>query len=231
MHKTYCNAEQEKITYQVIPSGRANVWLRGDATEVETAATTEGGEVQKSYEQDELYFTVDPKLVTKNQIEEDFDFFFKNVEDGGTADQYSLEEYKEAKHEELSSDCEEVITYGVDVTLSDGTVEHFALTQVDQINLIGKQVELSGTGDSFAYHCDGEPCKAYSRQDMTKICTEAISFITYQTTYVNSVFNWINGCTKASELAEITYGVEVPEKYKSDILKQLEASAASQATA
>ena len=82
MHKTYCNAEQEKITYQVIPSGRANVWLRGDATEVETAATTEGGEVQKSYEQDELYFTVDPKLVTKEQIEEDFDFFFNNVADG-----------------------------------------------------------------------------------------------------------------------------------------------------
>ena len=147
MHKTYCNAEQEKITYQVIPSGRANVWLRGDATEVETAATTEGGEVQKSYEQDELYFTVDPKLVTKEQIEEDFDFFFNNVADGETADMYSLAEFKEAKHAQLSADCQEVIQYGVDVTLTDGTVEHFALTAEDQTNLIGKTVELNGTGE------------------------------------------------------------------------------------
>jgi len=227
MHKTYCNAEQEKITYQVIPSGRANVWLRGDATEVETAATTEGGEVQKSYEQDELYFTVDPHLVKKEQIEADFDFFFKNVQDNGTADQYGLSEYKDAKHEELSCDCQEVIQYGVDVTLTDGTVEHFALTAEDQTNLIGKTVELNGTGESFCYHCDGSPCKYYSRQDMQKICTEALSFITYQTTYVNSAFQWVKGCTKASELAEITYGVEIPEQYKSDVLKQMETSAAA----
>lgn len=227
MHKTYCSTEQEKITYQVIPSGRANVWLRGDATEVETAATTAGGEAQKSYEQDELFFTVDPHLVKKEQIEADFDFFFKNVQDNGTADQYGLSEYKDAKHEELSCDCQEVIESGVDVTLTDGTVEHFALTAEDQTNLIGKTVELNGTGESFCYHCDGSPCKYYSRQDMQKICTEALSFITYQTTYVNSAFQWVKGCTKASELAEITYGVEIPEQYKSDVLKQMETSAAA----
>ena len=207
MHKTYCSTEQEKITYQVIPSGRANVWLRGDATEVETAATTAGGEAQKSYEQDELFFTVDPDLVKKEQIEADFDFFFKNVQDNGTADQYGLSEYKDAKHEELSCDCQEVIESGVDVTLTDGTVEHFALTAEDQTNLIGKTVELNGTGESF--------------------CSEALSFITYQTTYVNSAFQWVKGCTKASELAEITYGVEIPEQYKSDVLKQMETSAAA----
>ena len=227
MHKTYCSTEQEKITYQVIPSGRANVWLRGDATEVETAATTAGGEAQKSYEQDELFFTVDPHLVKKEQIDADFDFFFKNVQDNGTADQYGLSEYKDAKHEELSCDCQEVIESGVDVTLTDGTVEHFALTAEDQTNLIGKTVELNGTGESFCYHCDGSPCKYYSRQDMQKICTEALSFITYQTTYVNSAFQWVKGCTKASELAEITYGVEIPEQYKSDVLKQMETSAAA----
>ena len=227
MHKTYCSTEQEKITYQVIPSGRANVWLRGDATEVETAATTAGGEAQKSYEQDELFFTVDPHLVKKEQIEADFDFLFKNVQDNGTADQYGLSEYKDAKHEELSCDCQEVIESGVDVTLTDGTVEHFALTAEDQTNLIGKTVELNGTGESFCYHCDGSPCKYYSRQDMQKICTEALSFITYQTTYVNSAFQWVKGCTKASELAEITYGVEIPEQYKSDVLKQMETSAAA----
>ena len=227
MHKTYCSTEQEKITYQVIPSGRANVWLRGDATEVETAATTAGGEAQKSYEQDELFFTVDPHLVKKEQIEADFDFFFKNVQDNGTADQYGLSEYKDAKHEELSCDCQEVIESGVDVTLTDGTVEHFALSAEDQTNLIGKTVELNGTGESFCYHCDGSPCKYYSRQDMQKICTEALSFITYQTTYVNSAFQWVKGCTKASELAEITYGVEIPEQYKSDVLKQMETSAAA----
>ena len=224
MHKTEFSEPQEQITYQVTPSGRANVWLRGDATAVERTMPTGEDEAstQTSYEQDELYFTVDPKLVTKNQIEEDFDFFFKNVQDNGTADQYGLSEYKDAKHEELSCDCQEVIESGVDVTLSDGTVEHFSLTQTDQLNLLGKQVELAGTGDSFAYHCDGEPCKTYSRADMQKICKEDIEFITYNTTYVNSVFNWIKACTKVSELDAISYGVEVPEEYKSEVLKEIE---------
>lgn len=224
MHKTQCGTEQEKITYQITPSGRANVWLRGAATKVETPSTDEDQDPQESYEQDEVFFTVDPELITKDQIDADFDFFFANApDDGKSADAFGIDALKATKHDELSAVCTEAIQSGVDVELSTGKTEHFSLTQNDQLNLFGKQVELgSGELDHYCYHCDGEPCKDYSKDDMQKICTEAISYVTYHTTYVNSIFNWIRHCTKASELAAITYGSEIPEEYKSEVLKEIE---------
>ena len=47
----------------------------------------------------------------------------------------TLEELQAAKKREISQACETAIYSGVDVKLSDGSAEHFALTEHDQLNL------------------------------------------------------------------------------------------------
>ena len=47
----------------------------------------------------------------------------------------TLEELQTAKKREISQACENAIYSGVDVKLSDGSTEHFALTEHDQLNL------------------------------------------------------------------------------------------------
>ena len=47
----------------------------------------------------------------------------------------TLEELQAAKKREISQACETAIYSGVDVKLSDGSTEHFALTEHDQLNL------------------------------------------------------------------------------------------------
>ena len=47
----------------------------------------------------------------------------------------TLEELQATKKREISQACETAIYSGVDVKLSDGSTEHFALTEHDQLNL------------------------------------------------------------------------------------------------
>ena len=78
----------------------------------------------------------------------------------------TLAELQASKKQEISAACEQVIYSGVDVTLSDGSSEHFALTEHDQLNLFGKQVQLAAGTDKLEYHSDGQSCKYYSAADM-----------------------------------------------------------------
>ena len=47
----------------------------------------------------------------------------------------TLAELQSVKKREISQACERIIYSGVDVKLSDGSTEHFALTEHDQLNL------------------------------------------------------------------------------------------------
>ena len=58
-----------------------------------------------------------------------------------------LDELKLAKKREISQACEQTIYSGVDVALTDGSTEHFSLTERDQLNLCllytSQQLEIS----------------------------------------------------------------------------------------
>ena len=131
----------------------------------------------------------------------------------------TLTELQASKKQEISAACEQVIYSGVDVTLSDGSREHFALTEHDQLNLFGKQVQLAAGADKLEYHSDGRPCKYYSSADMQAIITAAMTYVSYHTTYCNALNMWTAGVTDKDELSRITYGVSVPEQYQSEVLK------------
>ena len=128
-------------------------------------------------------------------------------------------ELQASKKQEISQACEQAIYSGVSVTLTDGSTEHFALTEHDQLNLFGKQVQLAAGAERLEYHSDGQPCRYYDAADMQKIITKAMWHVSYHTTYCNAINMWINGVQTAEELQQIFYGADVPEQYQSEVLK------------
>lgn len=131
----------------------------------------------------------------------------------------TLAELQASKKQEISAACEQAIYSGVNVALEDGSTEHFSLTEHDQLNLFGKQVQLAAGAEKLEYHSDGQPCKYYSAADMQTIITAAMTYVSYHTTYCNALNMWIAGVSDKNELNQITYGVSVPEQYQSEVLK------------
>jgi hypothetical protein len=129
-----------------------------------------------------------------------------------------LREAQYSKKSEISNACERKIFDGVSVTLADGTIEHYSLTEHDQINLFGKQVQLAAGAETLEYHADGQPFRYYSAADMQSIIQAAMWHVSYHTTYCNALNMWIAGCQTADDVWSIFYGADVPKEYRSEVL-------------
>lgn len=132
------------------------------------------------------------------------------------------EQLRMAKLAEVSCRCETTIFSGIDITLADGSKEHISLTEKDQINLFGKQSQLAAGEKRLEYHEDGKLCRYYSAEDMKIIIEAAMKFVSYHTTYCNSLNAWIKDAKTVKELEGIRYGAEIPDRYKSEVLKNYE---------
>lgn len=219
MHKVNSPVELENVVYKVLPDGAADVWIRQNQALNENKMEGEG--ITTAYEADEIYFRVTASIVTMEEIQNDVGFWFENlmdVDEGCNADAFQVENVRQCKRKELSETCETVIYAGVDVELSTGT-EHFSLTEKDQINLFGKQAQLASGVLKLEYHNDGQPCKYYSAEDMQLILSQAMAYVSFQTTYCNSLFQWLGSMDKGSEISKISYGSEIPETFQTEVLK------------
>lgn len=134
----------------------------------------------------------------------------------------TLAEVQDNKKVEVNAACEAMIVSGVNVTLADGTVEHFDLKERDQLNLFGKQIQVNAGLESIEYHTDTTPttnCKYYSNADMQSIIQAAMWHVSYHQTYCISLKVWIDACEAKEEVEEIFYGADIPERYQSEVLK------------
>ena len=131
----------------------------------------------------------------------------------------TLEELKQRKISEVSAVCKDTIHAGVNVELPTGSTEHFSLKEEDQINLFGKQAQISAGFTQLEYHQDGHPCRYYTVEEMTAIIAAAMQYVSYHTTYCNSLYTWINAITDKEDLQEITYGATIPAEYQSEVLQ------------
>lgn len=165
----------------------------------------------------ELYALYINKKIGKKDIYVAFDKGHLNQQsvDAILQDQpnYTLEEAAKFKKSECSYICSKVITSGIDVELSDGSIKHFSLSEKDQINLATKMLNIVMGASELEYHSDGEPCVYYTRDDMSRICTAAQLKVTTETTYYNCIAQWISGCDTPEEINAISYGDDIPEKY------------------
>lgn len=136
-------------------------------------------------------------------------------------EEITVDYLKNQKIKEFKKICHQIITDGIDIVLSDGKNHHFSLTEQDQINIR----ELSNIAEKGAelcpYHADGERCKFFSAQDAKTIGRAAYEFILFNTTYNNSLKFYVNSLTLMSDVEKVSYGMEIPEEYQSEVLKVL----------
>ena len=141
----------------------------------------------------------------------------------------TLEEEKETKIKEMNEIQQEIIAYGVSVTLSNGDTERFTLTSNDQLSLVELNSMVitdlaAGKTDGLYpwHHADhSQGCKYYNAADMTKIAQKALEYVTYHVTYYRDLQIYINALSTIEEVQDITYGVWIPEEYQSEVLKDL----------
>ena len=131
----------------------------------------------------------------------------------------TLEEIKETKKQEIRIAYQAVKAAGVEIELSTGK-EQFPLSDEDVVFLYGKQVELAtGKREAVSYQDAANRCKFYPAEDMQKIIEEAFQFVSYQTTYRNTLWEWVDECTTKEEVEDIAYGCAIPEQYQNDVFK------------
>lgn len=128
------------------------------------------------------------------------------------------------KISELSDICTNTIYNGMDVTLSDGTVERFTLDANDQLNLSGIGLKILMGSEDIYWHENDETvsCKKYSKTDASIIISTLTTFKEYNITYFRDLRIYINSLDNIDEINNIEYGFELPFKFKSQALRNLE---------
>lgn len=111
---------------------------------------------------------------------------------------------------EISEAGRAAIVAGCSVTLADGTVEHFALQEVDQINLAAAVAACRQGASEYLYHADRKLCRMYSAADIAAIDRAAAAHKLYHTTYCNHLLAWARRAETADALAAVMYGADLP---------------------
>ena len=135
----------------------------------------------------------------------------------------TLEEVQEQKVTEINNAQQAIIAQGIDVTLTDGTVEHFTLTDHDQTSLVGLQTQVAQGAEQIPWHTSdqSEHCKFYSNADMALITTAAMSCVTWHVTYFRDLRIYIRSLQTKEEVESVVYGMDIPAEYRSEPLKAM----------
>lgn len=131
---------------------------------------------------------------------------------------------KEVKVQSLSNTCSNTIYQGIPITLFDGSTQHFTLTEQDQLNLSGIGLKLLMGAQQIAWHEDDvtKECQYYSAEDAQKIIATLTTFKEYHITYFRDLRIYVYSLNTVEEVEAIEYGFELPEEFKSQVLKDYE---------
>ena len=144
--------------------------------------------------------------------------------DDETGTFYLEEEYLQKaladKLAELSAACNKKIIDGFTVNLS-GNDEYFTLTLEDQAN-INNLFELVKNGSiQIIYHSANNPCQIYTPEQIVQLYLAAQNHITYNLIYHNYLKQYAQTITSTKELKSITYGIDLPETYTTNMQADL----------
>lgn len=132
-----------------------------------------------------------------------------------------LEFIRSGKIKEMTSECNKIIIKGLDLELN-AVKGHFSFTEQNQtyIDLLAAR---ANNGDTLLpYHADDELDTIFSKEDILKLKEAMDHHVMYHRVYLNSLQIYINSIKDIDELNKITYGVNIPEEFRSEVLKQLE---------
>lgn len=131
-----------------------------------------------------------------------------------------LDYIRQSKIAQLSNACRQTIEDGFDLNVH-GIQRHFSLSTQDQLNLMNLST-LAQTQSFIPYHADGEECQFYTSQEINEIVAAATEFKIYHTTYYNALKIYVNALQTIEEISAVEYGMEIPEEFKTNILKIIE---------
>lgn len=132
----------------------------------------------------------------------------------------NIADVQQSKIIEMDNTCKQTIYKGLDITLEDGTVEHFTLDEQDQLNLSAIWLKILMGEEIVAWHEDDEtvPCRFYSKEDATNFIAALTIWKEYHITYFRDLRIYINSLTAVEEIELIEYGFVLPEEFKSEVL-------------
>ena len=120
-----------------------------------------------------------------------------------------LEIARAEKLRELSAACNAAIVSGIQVTLSDGAEHHFSLDVYDQLG-------IRTMDTTTPRHADGEPARLYPAADVFTIQYAADRHVLWHQVYYNALKGYVSSMTDINAVADIVYGVEIPEEYQTE---------------
>lgn len=133
----------------------------------------------------------------------------------------TLEQVKYELIEKMSKQCQNEIIKGFDTILEDGQTHHFSLETTDQLMIQALMLKVSSGVTSLPYHASGEACRYFSPSEIALLNTLMEKSIEYNTTYFNSLRDYINGIETQEELENVYWGIKIPIEYQSEVLKNL----------
>lgn len=145
------------------------------------------------------------------------------VEHGEYPYEPTLEEVQEQKIAEMNVAQQSAIQIGINVTLTNGEIEHFTLTDHDQTSLMGLQSQVDAGVEQIPWHTSDETehCKFYSNSDMTLIISAAMNAVTWHVTYFRDLRIYIRSLQAKGEVESVVYGMEIPAQFQSEPLKAM----------
>ena len=135
--------------------------------------------------------------------------------------QETLEFIRSSKIKEMSYQCNKTIENGFDIETEDG-IHHYSYALEDQLNLMNLSAAIARGEEQLSYHADGELCRFYTAAEINEIISTGNAWKTYHTTYFNALKSYINSLETIEEISAITYGMELPEEFKTDVLRVIE---------
>lgn len=134
-----------------------------------------------------------------------------------------LQMQKEQTIRQLNLDQQNLIENGCDVQLSDGTIQHFTLTQNDQLSLNSLSVKIQEGLTAIPWHASDEDrgCIFYSEEDMKRITDTCASFVIWHVTWFRDLRRYIRSLTSKEDIEAITYNTAIPVQYQSEVLQAL----------
>lgn len=135
----------------------------------------------------------------------------------------TLENAKTRKINKLDTICENTIQAGMDIQLSTG-VRKFTLDDHDQLNLTSIGFELLMGATQVSWHIDDEAehCEYFSNTDALLIINTLSIFKKYHITYFRDLRIYIRDMTSVEDVNNAYYGMQIPDEYKSQVLKDFE---------
>lgn len=135
----------------------------------------------------------------------------------------TLEEVQEAKVSEMNAAQQQIVAYGCEVELTDGTKERFTLTTNDQLSLNALSLKTLEGIQIVPWHPADESvhCKFYSEADMKTITDTCMNWVAYHVTYFRDLRIYIRSLQDKNTINAIQYGDSIPTEYQSEVLQSM----------